>query len=76
MRNSDGIAVEATNEDFYSGCYGKASVNFYAFSVNGTNGVACGLNNLIKLEDGDPLGGGRSKAVDDFADDLEGDDLI
>lgn len=56
-------------EEFYSGCYGRASVNFYAFNVSGNKGVACGLNNLQKLEDGDSLGGTKASAEDDFADD-------
>jgi hypothetical protein len=44
-----------------------ASVNFYAFNSNGNRGVACGLNNIQKLRDGEPLGG-RSRPEDDFAD--------
>lgn len=51
-------------EDFYSGCYGRASINFYAFNVS-SKGVAAGLNNLQKLEDGEPLAGG-STADEDF----------
>jgi|GEM_PF-4691628 len=31
-------------------------------------GIACGLNNLQKIRDGEPLGG-KSRAEDDFADD-------
>lgn len=58
-----------SKDDFYSGCYGRASVNFYAFSVSGNKGVACGLNNLQKLEDGDRLGGSASSAADDFGTD-------
>lgn len=54
-------------EQFYSGCYGMASINFYPFDTNGNKGVACGLNNLMKTADGDPLGG-RQSAEDDFAD--------
>ena len=57
-------------EDFYSGCYGRASVNFYAFNVSGNKGIACGLNNLQKLEDGERLSGGAS-AEDDFGDDSD-----
>lgn len=52
--------------EFYSGCYGYASITFYAFNSSGNKGIACGLNNLMKLEDGEPLGG-RSRAEDDFA---------
>ena len=43
--------------EVYSGCYGRASINFYAFNANGNRGIACGLNNLQKIRDGEPLGG-------------------
>lgn len=49
----------------YSGVYGRASVSFYAFNSNGNKGIACGLNNLQKCRDGEPLGG-RTRAEDDF----------
>lgn len=51
--------------EFYSGCYGHASITFYAFNNNGNKGIACGLNHVMKTEDGEPLGG-RAKAEDDF----------
>ena len=54
--------------ELYSGIYGRASINFYAFNSNGNRGIACGLNNLQKLRDGGPLGG-RASAEDDFGDD-------
>lgn len=54
--------------EFYSGCYGRASIVFYAYNANGNKGIACGLQNLQKLEDGEPLGG-RSRAEDDFGTD-------
>jgi len=53
-------------EEIYSGCYGRASINFYAFNNNGNKGIACGLNNIQKLADGEHLGG-RSSAASDFA---------
>jgi hypothetical protein len=53
--------------EFYSGCYGRASVTFYPYNAAGSKGIACGLNNLQKLTDGDKLGGGSSAAAD-FAD--------
>jgi len=52
--------------EFYSGCYGRASITFYAFNQNGNKGIACGLQNLQKLLDGEPLSA-RSRAEDDFA---------
>jgi hypothetical protein len=50
--------------DFYSGCYGRASITFYPYNAQGSKGVACGLNNLQKLEDGEKLGGTSSAAAD------------
>ena len=55
------------HNEVYSGVYGRASINFYAFNSNGNKGIACGLNNLQKIKDGEPLGG-KSRAEDDFAD--------
>ena len=52
--------------EVYSGCYGRASINFYAYNANGNRGIACGLNNLQKIRDGEPLGG-RASAESDFA---------
>ena len=52
--------------EVYSGVYGRASINFYAFNSNGNKGIACGLKNLQKIRDGEPLGG-KTRAEDDFA---------
>lgn len=60
--------------EVYSGVYGRASINLYAFNSNGNKGIACGLNNLQKIRDGDPLGG-KSRAEDDFETD-EYDDFL
>ena len=60
--------------EVYSGVYGRASINFYAFNSNGNKGIACGLNNLQKIRDGEPLGG-KSRAEDDFDTDDEDDFL-
>ena len=56
--------------EVYSGVYGRASINFYAFNSNGNKGIACGLNNLQKIRDGEPLRG-KSRPEDDFADEDE-----
>lgn len=52
--------------EVYSGCYARVSLNFFAFNSNGNNGIACGLGNIQKVRDGEPLGG-KSTAADDFA---------
>ncbi len=51
--------------EVYSGCYAQASINFFPFSVSGNNGIGCGLNGVMKLEDGEALGG-RGNVVNDF----------
>ena len=51
--------------ELYSGCYVRASINFYAFNTNGNRGVAAGLGNIQKWEDGEPLNG-RVRAEDEF----------
>ena len=61
--------------EIYSGVYARASINLYAFNSNGNKGIACGLNNLQKIRDGEPLGG-KSRAEDDFATDDEDDDFL
>lgn len=69
--------VPITDEDeFYSGCYGYASVSFFAYDNGVSKGVTCGLNGVIKSRDGEKLGGGGSAAAD-FADilaDIEDED--
>lgn len=59
--------VHLTDSDHvYSGMYGRASINFYAFCKAGNKGIACGLNNLLKTADGERLGG-ASSAEEDFS---------
>ncbi len=60
--------------EVYSGVYVRASINFYAFNSNGNKGIACGLNNLQKIKDGESLGG-KSRAEDDFATSVDDDFL-
>lgn len=78
-RNKPGIVDVDRNEiidhsEVYSGVYGRASINFYAFNSSGNKGIACSLNNLQKVKDGEPLGGHVS-AADDFADEDDDDFL-
>lgn len=63
-----------TRSEVYSGVYGRASISFYAFNSNGNKGIACGLNNLQKVRDGEPLGG-KTSAESDFATDDDNDFL-
>jgi len=51
--------------EIYSGVYARVSLSFYAFNSNGNRGIACGLGNIQKVRDGEPLGG-RTNAADEF----------
>ena len=65
----NGMLVDALDEsEVYSGSYGAAVVRFYPYKTpDNAAGISCGLNAVIKLEDGPRLGGGSSSA-DAFAD--------
>ena len=64
----NGVITEALDsDDFYSGCWGCASINLYPYEASGNTGVAVGLNNVIKTKDDTRLSGGNS-AESDFAD--------
>lgn len=78
-KNKPGIVDADRNEildhsEVYSGVYGRASISFYAFNSSGNKGIACALNNLQKIKDGEPLGNVIS-AEDDFKDDDDDDFL-
>lgn len=60
--------------EVYSGCYARVSISFYAFNSNGNKGIACGLGNIQKIRDGEPLGA-KSNATDDFTS-LADDDFL
>lgn len=52
-------------EEFYAGCYARATVNPFAWTFAGKNGVSFGLQNVQKVRDGEPFGG-RTNAEEDF----------
>ena len=64
-----------SRSEVYSGVYARVSMNFYAFNSNGNRGIACGLGNIQKIRDGEPLGG-KSSAADDFNSEYEEDDFL
>jgi hypothetical protein len=64
-----------SRSEVYSGVYARVSINFYAFNSNGNRGIACGLGNIQKIQDGEPLGG-KASAADDFTSDYDGEDFL
>jgi hypothetical protein len=68
-RNKPGIVDENVDpimdqDEFYSGCYARATVVFQAYDKGGGKGVGCYLNNIMKVADGDRLGGAASPEKD------------
>jgi hypothetical protein len=57
----------------YSGCFGLAVINFYAYDTAGNKGLACGINGFMKTADGEKLGGGGVSNAD--WDNVASDDL-
>lgn len=52
--------------EVYSGCYMRATLTAYAYDKGGGKGVSFGLQNLMKVKDGEPLSS-RATAENDFA---------
>jgi len=71
----DRYNIPITNPELvYSGCFGRISMNFFAFNSGGNKGIAAGLGNVQKLEDGEKLSA-RLTAEEDFADIWADEDL-
>lgn len=71
-----GPSTNCTNPSaVYSGCYGRASINFYGYS-NKRKGIGGGLLGIKKLHDGEPFGtfGSASDFEDGWTDPESGDD--
>ena len=67
------VVIEDPDE-LYSGCWGRASITFYPYNFNGKKGIACALNHIQKVEEGERLGGGGVSLDSAFGDDDFGDD--
>ncbi|MDO4800409.1 MAG: DUF2815 family protein [Bacillota bacterium] len=68
-KREDGTPILETVTDstqVYSGCYAKVSINFFAYQNSGNKGISAGLNNVVKVADGEMLGG-RARVEDEFA---------
>lgn len=63
--------------EVYSGCYGRASINFFGYSKNGKKGISAGLLSIQKLTDGEPFGtvGSADDFNDGYMDDTDDDFL-
>lgn len=83
----DKYGREITDPDeFYSGCYGLAHIEFFSYNKDVNKGISASLENVMKKEEGERLSGDRidpeeafaghfEDAADDFAADEDDDDL-
>ena len=58
------INTELAPQDIYSGMYARVTINFFGYNQKGRRGIGCGLGNVMKTRDGEPLAGGASAAAD------------
>lgn len=78
------IIVDAFKKDItdpaevYSGCYGRAAIDFFGYNKNGKKGITAGLLSIQKLHDGEPFVtvGSADDFDDDFKDDEADDDFF
>jgi len=61
---------EISENEVYGGCIVRAYIQFYGYAYMG-NGVAIGLRAVCKIDDGEPLGGGKVNTGDVFKDFLK-----
>lgn len=62
----DNINSELAPQDIYSGMWVRATLNFFGYMNSGSKGVGCGLGNVLKIRDDEPLAG-HASAASDFA---------
>lgn len=60
----DNINVQLAPSDIYSGMYARVTIRFFGYVNSGKKGIGCGLGNVMKTRDGEPLSGGASAATD------------
>ena len=61
-------------EDFYSGCWGRAAIVLFPFNTDGNMGIGAYLQSVQKLRDGEKLAG-RESLDSAFADDIDEDEF-
>lgn len=76
--NGGQLAKTDDEEEFYAGCYVVALISLFPYDTSGNKGVACGLEGIIKVKDGERFDGGVSiqtaLAEDDFSEFVDDDD--
>ena len=58
------VKVDLAPQDIYSGMYARVTINFFGYNRAGKRGIGCGLGNVMKTREGEPLAGGASAEAD------------
>lgn len=60
VRDGQGARIDDTDKAdmFYAGCYVMAQIHTFPYDQDGNKGVSFGLDHLVFIRDGEPLGGG------------------
>ena len=58
------INTQLLPQDIYSGMYARVTINFFGYNRAGRRGIGCGLGNVMKTREGEPLSGSFSAATD------------
>jgi hypothetical protein len=65
------LSKEEILSEFYAGCYCIATISAYAWEKKGKKGASTGLQNILKVSEGEPLGVAKNSAANDFEDLLD-----
>ena len=60
------INVQLSPSDIYSGMWARVTIRFFGYSNSGNKGIGCGLGNIMKTRNDEPLAG-NAPASSDFA---------
>lgn len=70
VKTDKGLVEPTSDSDIYAGAVYRASIRPYAYSYQNSKGVAISLDNILKVAEGERIGG-RTDAKEDFKDFLE-----
>ena len=68
MRDEFGIVQITDPQDFYAGCYGAVTLEFFPYNQPTSKGISASLGCLIKLREGEHLAGSVPSAEAAFGD--------
>ncbi len=59
--------VELAPQDSYSGMYARCTIHFFGYANAGKKGIGCSIDGVMKIRDGESLGGVVKPSANEFA---------